>query len=100
MTVAGNQEPRTKNQEPRTEDEQLGITGSRLVEGRSSAIIGWLVMTLLFGAALWLRLYRLDAQPLWLDEGTTWAQVTGSRLSTLLVDLFRPSQAYPLFHLL
>ncbi|MBV9787901.1 MAG: glycosyltransferase family 39 protein [Chloroflexi bacterium] len=71
-----------------------------MVQGRSSAIIGWLVLALLFGAALFLRLYRLDAQPLWLDEGTTWAQVTGSRLSTLLIDLFRPSQAYPLFHLL
>ncbi len=57
-------------------------------------------MALLFGIALWIRLYRLDAQPLWLDEGTTWAQVTGSKVATLLVDLFRPSQAYPLFHVL
>lgn len=60
----------------------------------------WLPALLLFGAALWLRLYRLDAQPLWLDEGQTWAQVTRSRFSTLLIDLVRPSQAYPLFHLL
>jgi mannosyltransferase len=87
------QVPGTKNQEPRT-------AGSWWVEGRSSLILGWLAMALLFGAALAIRLYRLDAQPLWLDEGTTWAQVTGSKLGALLVDLFRPSQAYPLFHVL
>lgn len=101
MSVVENQERvphpegtrQTKNQEPRTES-------SWLIEGRSSLLLGWLLLALLFGAALWMRLYRLDAQPLWLDEGTTWVQVTGSKLSTLLVDLFRPSQAYPLFHLL
>ncbi|HEY0607681.1 MAG TPA: glycosyltransferase family 39 protein [Herpetosiphonaceae bacterium] len=88
-----NQEPRTKNLEPRA---RRGL----LVQGRGLLVVRWLVLALLFGVALWLRLYRLDVQPLWLDEGTTWAQVTGSKLSTLLVDLFRPSQAYPLFHLL
>ncbi|HEY0737888.1 MAG TPA: glycosyltransferase family 39 protein, partial [Herpetosiphonaceae bacterium] len=93
MSLAGKQEPRTQNLEPKD-------AGSWWVEGRSSLLVGWLVLVVLFGAALWLRLYRLDVQPLWLDEGTTWAQVTGSKLSTLLVDLLRPSQAYPLFHLL
>lgn len=55
---------------------------------------------LLFAGALWIRLYRLDVQPLWLDEGQTWAIVTGQRLGALVLDLFRPTQAYPLFHLL
>ena len=32
---------------------------------------------LLFGLGLALRLYRLGAQSLWLDEGGSWAEVTG-----------------------
>lgn len=67
---------------------------------RWSAVGVWLVPLLLFVGALVVRLYRLDAQPLWLDEGQTWTEVTGRRLSTLVADLFRPTQAYPLFHLL
>ncbi|HEX6289212.1 MAG TPA: glycosyltransferase family 39 protein [Herpetosiphonaceae bacterium] len=92
MRLVEHSEQRTKNKEP----DSVSIspfTGS-------SALAVWLPIALLLVAALWLRLYRLDAQPLWLDEGTTWAQVTGSKISTLLLDLFRPSQAYPLFHVL
>jgi hypothetical protein len=59
----------------------------------------WVVAAVLFIAALIIRLYRLDVQPLWLDEGETWRTVTRNHLGTLLFDLFRPSQAYPLFHL-
>lgn len=63
----------------------------------------WLNLLLLLGllaAALVVCFYRLAAQPLWLDEGWTWAVVTGGSWVSLVRDLFRPSQAYPLFHLL
>lgn len=59
----------------------------------------WLPLATLFFLALALRLYRLDAQPLWLDEGETWRTVTTNHVGTLLVGLFRPTEAYPLFHL-
>ena len=91
MSVAGNSKQPTKHHQ---------LSAFAFAGSRSSAAAHWLVMALLFGIALLIRLYRLDAQPLWLDEGTTWAQVTGSKIGALLIDLFRPSQAYPLFHLL
>ncbi len=53
--------------------------------------------------ALCLRLFRLDAQSLWLDEGSTWAEVTGrtgKTLGTLTLELFSPDSGYPLYHLL
>ncbi|GAB4191126.1 MAG: glycosyltransferase family 39 protein [Roseiflexaceae bacterium] len=53
-----------------------------------------------FALALVLRLYRLDAQSLWLDEGGTWAEVTGRGWGALLADLINPDAAYPLYHLL
>lgn len=53
----------------------------------------------LFGAALLVRLYRLDAQSLWLDEGSSW-QIAQLPWAALLADLLRPSAAYPLYHLL
>lgn len=59
-----------------------------------------LIGVLLFAAALVICLYRLGVQPLWLDEGWTWAIVTRGSFASLVWDLFRPSQAYPLFHLL
>jgi hypothetical protein len=89
-----------KNREPSIKNNHVDSGHSSFVTPYLSPVIGWLLPGLLFGVALWIRLYRLDAQPLWLDEGTTWAQVTGSNIGTLLVDLFRPSQAYPLFHVL
>jgi len=46
------------------------------------------------------RLYRLGAQSLWLDEGGTWAAVTGQSWGRLLADLVSPNAAYPLYHLL
>ncbi|EFO79759.1 membrane protein-like protein [Oscillochloris trichoides DG-6] len=54
---------------------------------------------LLFGLALGLRLYRLDAQSLWLDEGSSW-QMANLPWADLLRDLVSPSAAYPLYHLL
>jgi hypothetical protein len=57
----------------------------------------------LFVGALVLRLYRLDAQSLWLDEGGTWAEVTGRTGKGWLVlfgELFSPNASYPLYHLI
>lgn len=50
--------------------------------------------------ALALRIYRLDAQSLWLDEGSTWAIITQRSWSELLGDIWSPSAAYPAYHLL
>src|SRR5262245_22147478 len=55
---------------------------------------------LLFSVALLIRLYRLSAQSLWLDEGGTWAEVTGRRWPALLAELWGPDAAYPLYHIL
>ncbi|WP_298817302.1 glycosyltransferase family 39 protein [Chloroflexus sp.] len=49
--------------------------------------------------ALVIRLYRLDAQSLWLDEGNSWAMAM-QPWSVLLLDLALPNAAYPLYHLL
>jgi len=62
--------------------------------------LAWAAGTLLLAAALWLRLRMLDYQPLWLDEGKTWAVVTQSRLGSLLLGLLLPTEAYPLYHVL
>ncbi len=59
-----------------------------------------LLAVLLLASALLICLYNLDAQPLWLDEGWTWSIVTNGSWGSLVWDLFRPSQAYPLFHLI
>lgn len=53
----------------------------------------------LFGLALLVRLYRLDAQSLWLDEGSTW-QMIQAGWGALFADLFNPTSAYPLYHVL
>jgi hypothetical protein len=58
-----------------------------------------LIPLALFVAALALRLYRLDAQSLWLDEGSSW-QMAGRPLGDLLRDMLSPTAAYPLYHLL
>ena len=50
-------------------------------------------------AGLALRLFRLGAQSLWLDEGGTWAEVTRKGWGALLADLISPDAAYPLYHL-
>jgi hypothetical protein len=55
------------------------------------------VLTIL---AFGLRMYRLDAQSLWLDEGSTWVEVTGKGWLTLFGELFSPNAGYPLYHLL
>jgi mannosyltransferase len=58
---------------------------------------------LLFALGLGLRLYRLGAQSLWLDEGGTWAEVTGrtgKSWQALLAELFSTDAAYPLYHML
>lgn len=59
----------------------------------------YLLPLVLFLLALGLRGYRLEAQSLWLDEGSTW-QTIGLGWSVLLADLFQPFAAYPLYHLL
>jgi uncharacterized membrane protein len=56
---------------------------------------------LLFAIGLALRLYRLGAQSLWLDEGGTWSEVTGRTGKgwlALLGELFSKDAAYPLYH--
>ena len=53
----------------------------------------------LFGAALLVRLYRLGAQSLWLDEGSSW-ELSRAGWGALLRDLLNPAAAYPLYHLL
>ncbi len=58
-----------------------------------------LVGLALFGVALLLRIYRLDAQSLWLDEGSSWA-ISRSAWGPLLRELLSPTAAYPLYHLL
>jgi mannosyltransferase len=55
---------------------------------------------LFFGAALLIRLYRLGSQSLWLDEGGTWAEVTGKGWPALLAELWGRDAAYPLYHIL
>ncbi len=49
------------------------------------------------------RFWRLDAQSLWLDEGSTWAEVTGRTGKgwlTTLAELASPTAGYPLYHVL
>ncbi len=60
---------------------------------------GLLIGLVLLGLALALRLYRLDAQSLWLDEGSSW-ELSQAGWAQLLAELFNPSAAYPLYHLL
>jgi mannosyltransferase len=55
---------------------------------------------LLFVVALVLRLYRLGAQSLWLDEGGTWFEITSKSWPDLLGELVSEKAAYPLYHLL
>ena len=63
---------------------------------------GWptaLLCLALFGVALLVRLYRLEAQSLWLDEGSSWA-LSQAAWPDLFAELFNPRAAYPLYHLL
>ena len=58
---------------------------------------------LLFILALVLRIYRLGAQSLWLDEGGTWSEVTGRTGKgwlALVGELWSKDAAYPLYHIL
>jgi mannosyltransferase len=62
-----------------------------------------LLLAALLGLGLALRLYRLGAQSLWLDEGSTWAEVTGrtgKNWGVLVAELWSPNAGYPLYHLL
>src|SRR5690349_1883038 len=77
---------------------RLGLLSSMLGR-RRVGLAGALCLAL----ALALRLYRLGAQSLWLDEGGTWAEVTGRTGKgwlALLGELFSKDAAYPLYHLL
>jgi 4-amino-4-deoxy-L-arabinose transferase-like glycosyltransferase len=49
--------------------------------------------------ALLVRFYRLDAQSLWLDEGSSW-QLARASWASLLGELLNPTAGYPLYHLL
>ena len=73
-------------------------TGAEVVWSRSPAHIRWFVFSFLFAAAS--RFWRLDMQSLWLDEGATWAEVTGKSYAVLVRELISPDAAYPLYHLL
>jgi len=59
-----------------------------------------LIGSLLLAIGLAPRLYRLGAQSLWLDEGGTWAAVTGQTWGRLVAELGGVNAAYPLYHLL
>jgi len=59
----------------------------------------WPFAALLLALALLPRLFRLGAQSLWLDEGSTW-QMTRSDWGALFLDMLNPSSGYPLYHLL
>ena len=55
---------------------------------------------ILFLFALALRLYRLEAQSLWLDELNTWWLVHTQSWGALWAEMWRGESAYPLYHLL
>lgn len=77
-------------------DERMGRATVRLL----ATAFRLALPVLLFSVALRLRLHRLDAQSLWLDEGRTWAEVTTKSWGSLLIELASPKAAYPLYHLL
>jgi len=58
----------------------------------------WFVFA--FVAALLTRIWRLDAQSLWLDEGATWAEIHDKSARVLFFELWSRDAAYPLYHLL
>lgn len=80
-------------------DSKTDSKADRLTRLRGAA--RWLFQPVLLLAvvALLLRLYRLEAQSLWLDEGNTW-NMTRQGWGALLAELFSPVSAYPLYHLL
>ena len=53
-----------------------------------------------FLVALLTRIWRLDAQSLWLDEGATWAEIHDKSAKILLTELWSRDAAYPLYHLI
>jgi hypothetical protein len=73
-----------------------GLAGSQADAAQRMTLLIVALTALAFG----LRLYRLDAQSLWLDEGSTWVEVTGKGWLTLFGELFSPTAGYPLYHLL
>lgn len=73
-----------------------GIAGSQTDAAQRMLLLIAALTALAFG----LRLYRLDAQSLWLDEGSTWVEVTGKGWLALFAELFSPNAGYPLYHLL
>ncbi|HEY1013352.1 MAG TPA: glycosyltransferase family 39 protein, partial [Herpetosiphonaceae bacterium] len=80
---------------------------SASASNESQGAAGWLgrlgdwPVALLWGlAALALRLHRLGAQSLWLDEGGSWHEATQRSWGFLLAELWSPRSGYPLYHLL
>ena len=74
-----------------------GRSGAEVIWSRSPAHVRWFFFA--FAVALSTRLWQLDGQSLWLDEGATWAEVTGKSYVQLATELLSPDAAYPLYHL-
>lgn len=77
----------------------LPAAGTRMRHFGVALLNSRFLVPALFVVALLLRLFRLDAQSLWLDEGSTW-QTIQQPWGVLLRELFSPDAAYPLYHLL
>ncbi len=77
------------------------IIGVQQRISRNSRLV--FTLAIIFIISMLLRVYRLDAQSLWLDEGGTWAEVTGQTGKgwlTLIGELISPDASYPLYHLI
>jgi mannosyltransferase len=92
------QELSTK-QSPAKLHNPLPAAGTRMRHFGVALLNSRFLVPALFVVALLLRLFRLDAQSLWLDEGSTW-QTIQQPWGVLLRELFSPDAAYPLYHLL
>jgi hypothetical protein len=72
-------------------------SGAEVMWSRSPAHIRWFLFAFAFASIS--RLWRLDAQSLWLDEGATWAEIMGKSYFVLAQELFSTDAAYPAYHL-
>jgi len=72
-------------------------SGAEVMWSRSPAHVRWFIFAFVFASVS--RVWRLDAQSLWLDEGATWAEVTGKSYWILAQELLSADAAYPIYHL-
>lgn len=89
--LAQNVSPLAPSLRPLRSEERLRVYGT------------WATALVIGALALALTTYRLGAQSLWLDEGSTWAEVTGrtgKQWAGLVAELWSSDAAYPLYHLL